>query len=91
MRLIEIEEGVTMRFPKRSEDFADGFEAGLVAAALTLLPRRHDATISTATVPALAKVAMCYGYRMVQAPEVNGMVHISLMRADIRPRLTVVS
>lgn len=91
MRLIEIEEGVSMRFPRRSEDFADGFEAGLVAAALVQLPHRHDATISAATIPALAKVATCYGYRMVQGAEINGMVRISLMRADVRPRLTVVS
>lgn len=91
MRLIEIEEGVSIRFPKRSEDFADGFEAGLVAAALVQMPHRHDATISAATVPALTKVAVCYGYRMAHGPEINGMVRVSLMRADIRPRLTVVS
>lgn len=91
MRLIEIEDGVSIRFPKRSEDFADGFEAGLVAAALMSLPHRHDATIAAGTVPAIAKVAACYGYRLAQAPEVNGMVAISLMRHDVRPRLTVVS
>jgi hypothetical protein len=90
MRAIEIEDGVTIRFPLRSEEFADGFEAGLVAAALTGLPHRHDATIAAGTIPAITKLARCYGYRLVQGPEENGMVRLSLIRADLRPKLYVV-
>jgi hypothetical protein len=90
MRLIEIEEGVTIRFPTRSDDFAEGFEAGMAAAALAALPLRHNARVATGAVPAIAKLARCYGYRVVQGPEEDGMVYLTLLRADTRPRLTVV-
>ena len=91
MRPIEIEEGVSIRFLSRSDDFSDGFEAGLVAAALATLPHRHDAVIAAGSVPAIAKLARCYGYRLAMGPEENGMARLSLIRADIRPRFHVVA
>lgn len=90
MRLIEIEEGVTIRFPTRSDDFSEGFEAGLAAAALACLPLRHDTTVASGAVAAIAKLARCYGYRVIRGPEENGMTPLTLMRADMRPRLTLV-
>ena len=39
MRRIEIVEGLSIRFPNRSEEFLEGFEIGLMAASLAFSPR----------------------------------------------------
>lgn len=90
MRLIEIEEGITIRFPTRSDEFSEGFEAGLIASALTHMPLRHDARVAAGAAAPVSKLARVYGYRVIETPDGDGMVRITLLRADQRPRLTLV-
>lgn len=91
MRRIEIVEGLSIRFPNRSEEFLEGFEIGLVAAALAFSPARHVVDISEAAVTQAADLARNLGYRVVEGPAAEGRIALTLIRADVRPSLRVVA
>jgi hypothetical protein len=91
MRPIQIEDGLTMRFPRRSNEFADGVVGGIIAGILSAAaPEQHQARVATQAVQHVGDLARCYGYRVVEGAEDNGMVALTLLRADARPRLRVV-
>lgn len=91
MRRIEIVEGLSIRFPNRSEEFLEGVEIGLMAAALAFSPARHVFELSQAAVAQAADLARNLGYRVVEGPAVDGRVAMTLVRSDMRPSLRVVA
>lgn len=91
MRRIEIVEGLSIRFPNRSGDFVEGVEIGLLAAALATHPARHAVDLTPGTVSQAQAFARSLGYRVVTAPERDGLVAFTCLREDVRPSLRVVT
>jgi hypothetical protein len=91
MRRIEIVDGLTVRFPNRSEEFLEGVEIGLLAAALALSPVRHAVDIAQGALAQATDFARSLGYRVVEGPAAEGRVALTLLRADVRPALRVVA
>lgn len=91
MRRIEIVEGLSIRFPNRSEEFLEGVEIGLMAASLAFSPARHVCELSESAVAQATDLARNLGYRVVEGPAAAGRVSMTLIRADVRPSLRVVA
>jgi hypothetical protein len=91
MRRIEIADGLSVRFPKRSDEFVEGVEIGLLAAALAGGPARHLMDVSPVTVEQATAFARSLGYRVVTGPARDGLVALTFMRGDVRPRFQVVA
>jgi hypothetical protein len=69
MRRIEIGDGLDLGFPGRSADFREGFEIGLLAAALLYGAPTVTLGVSVRAIPEAAELARKLGYSMTRAPE----------------------
>lgn len=69
MRRIEVGDGLELGFPGRSADFREGFEVGLLAAALLYGAPTVTLGVSVRAIPQVADLARQLGYSMTRAPE----------------------
>lgn len=90
MRRIEIVDGLSIRFPNRSDEFVEGVEIGLLAAALAAKPARHSADLTPRTVAQAEAFARSLGYRVVRGPERDGLVLLTCLREDVKPSFRLV-
>lgn len=91
MRRIEIADGLSIRFPNRSEEFIEGVEIGLLAAALATKPARHAADLTPRSVTQAEAFARSLGYRVVRGPETaEGLVALTCLREDVKPSFRIV-
>lgn len=91
MRRIEIADGLSIRFPNRSDEFVEGVEIGLLAAALAAHPARHAADLTPGSVAQAEAFARSLGYRVVRGPETGGLVALTCLRQDVKPNFKVVT
>jgi hypothetical protein len=91
MRRIEIMDGLSVRFPNRSDEFVEGVEIGLLAAALAARPARHAADVTPRSVAQAEAFARSLGYRVVTGPETAGLVALTCMREDVKPSFKLVA
>ncbi len=91
VRSIEIEDGLSVRFPRRSADFTEGVEIGILAAYMALRHPFIAREISTASLIQARVLAEKLGYRLTEEEEADAFTRITLTRQDIRPKLRLVS
>jgi hypothetical protein len=91
MRRIEIADGLSVRFPRRSDDFVESVEIGLLAAALAVSPVSHAMELSPVTVAQATAFARSLGYRVVAGTEDEGRVSVTFLRPDARPQFRLIA
>jgi hypothetical protein len=90
MRSIEVADGVTVRFPSRSEEFDQGVEIGALAAALALAPVEHWQRLSPGNSEQARALAEAMGFRMLDQKPDAPDAEIVFVRAGRRPALRLV-
>lgn len=91
MRTIEVEEGLSIRFPERGSEFADGVEMGMLALEISSRRPVLSRTISSHNVDQARVLANKLGYRVVDAQRNGEWTRITVHQRGIRPLLRVVS
>lgn len=90
-RKVNIEPGLSVGFPHRSAEFAEGVEIGILAGLMAVGSPRFDHHISSGAVEQARDLAAPLGYRILVSGEADGLVQIALSRASLRPRLSLVA
>lgn len=88
--VIEIEPGLRIKFPGRSDDFCLGVEVGILAGELASAPMSLTRSIAVANVLQVRELASKFGYRVTIDSETAGIALISLTLFRQKPRLQVV-
>jgi hypothetical protein len=90
MRFVEVEPGLRLRFPGRSEDFADGVEIGALAAAMALGHLKYFAQIAAANLEQARALAESLGYTMFPGAASGDCLEATFYKGSRRPKLRVV-
>ncbi len=90
MRSIEVADGVTVRFPSRSEEFDQGVEIGALAAALAQGPSEHWQRLSPGNSEQARALADAMGYRMLEPKPGATDLEMIFVRSGRRPALRLV-
>ena len=90
MRRIFIEDGLSVRFPGRDEEFDQGFEMGILATLMSAGPSQGAVCISSETLAQAHALAERMGFRLVCEPAGDGFATVTLASRQARPRLRVV-
>lgn len=90
MRRIEIEDGLTVRFPGREGEFADGVEIGVLAALMGMGVPVIARAVALSNIEQARALAEKLGYRLVVRPACGETVRVELRRLGVRPQLKVV-
>jgi hypothetical protein len=89
MRRIHLTDDVTLRFPQRSEDFDEGVELGILAAAMGFGTIDH-AWIGRGSREQARALAEKMGYRVVEGQSAGDWIEITFRPQSTRPKLTLV-
>jgi hypothetical protein len=89
-RKIHLDDDCTLRFPGRSEDFADGVEVGILAAQMDLGIAPLVRRVGVDNIEQVRVIASRLGYRLTIAETDEEAVTINLQREGARPRLRLV-
>jgi hypothetical protein len=90
VRRIHVEDGLSLRFPNRDENFDEGVEIGILAVLMSAGPRGFTHWVSTSNVEQARSLAERMGYRLT-AGEVDGALTEVIFRSGrARPKLTLV-
>lgn len=90
MRRIYVEEGLNVRFPGRSEDFAQGVEIGIALALLSSAQSNVTLWMSSETLEQVQALCCKMGFRSVVRASEGGASKITLMRGRARAELRLV-
>ena len=90
MRRIHVEDGLSVRFPGRSEEFNEGVEIGMLAVLMSSGQRGFTRWLSPANLEQARAIADRMGYRLT-AGEADGDLTEAIFRTGrARPKLTLV-
>jgi hypothetical protein len=90
MRHIYLDDGVRLRFPKRSEDFDLGVEVGLIAARMEMAVESFTRRIFAENLHQIRALAGKMGYRLVEEPCGDGSTEILFLHGEAKPSLKLV-
>lgn len=90
MRRIFIEDGLSVRFPGRDEEFDQGFEIGLLAAMMSSGQSSGALCIAADAVAQAQALAEKMGFRLTSAPAEDGVAEVTFTSARARPRLQLI-
>ena len=90
MRRIHVEEGLSLRFPGRPEEFNEGVEIGVLAVLMSSGHTAFTQWISTANVAQARSLAEPMGYRLTEGDADGLFTEVTLRIAEARPKLTLV-
>lgn len=100
MRLITIADGVTVRFPTRSQDFDEGVEIGVIAGLMASGIARFDVRVARETLEQARSLAEGFGYRVATGGGAGGAfdgsaregdeIVVTFLTGAQKPRLQVV-
>ena len=91
MRAIEVEPGLSVRFPGRSADFAEGVEVGILSILMAQGAPDISREVPNACVDQVSVLAVKLGYRMSREGGEDGRSWITLRPRGMRPSLRIVS
>lgn len=91
MRRIEIETGLSLRFPGRSAEFDEGVEIGLLAANLAMSRAEFTLHLSPATLDQARALAERFGYRVHTCSADDERIEVVFLTGRRRPKLTLVT
>jgi hypothetical protein len=89
-RHVHLEDDCTLRFPGRSDEFAEGVEVGILAAQMDLGLAPLARSVGTANVEQVRSLARRLGYRVLVGTCEAGWTRLELYRATDRPALRIV-
>ena len=89
MRPIYVEEGLTLRFPARGEEFNQGVEIGIVAV-LMAAGQSFNVSLSLASVDQARELADKMNFRVIVGPIRDHTAHVTFSNTQGRPALTLV-
>jgi hypothetical protein len=89
VRRIHVEDGLSVRFPGRDEDFNEGVEIGILAG-LMGSGRGFTHWISAANVEQARAIADKMAYRVTVGEEDGGLIEVIFRTGKARPKLTLV-
>lgn len=90
MRRIHVEEGLSLRFPGRDEDFNEGVEIGILAAFMSSGQRGFTHWISQRNVEQARAIAEKMGYRLTQGETDGELTEVIFRTGRMRPTLVLV-
>ena len=90
MRHIHVEDGLSLRFPGRDEEFNEGVEIGIVAARMSTGQSCFTARVSLANIEQASSLAEKMGYRLILGPTQDTSAQVIFRTGPARPRLTLV-
>jgi hypothetical protein len=90
MRHIQIENGLKLRFPARSEDFDQGVEIGILAVLMTSAQTGFTQRISATNLEQARSLAEKMGFHLIVASSNADWTEIILRSGRARPKLTLV-
>jgi hypothetical protein len=90
MRRIHVEDGLSLRFPNRGEDFNEGVEIGVLAVLMSAGQRGFTHWVSPANVEQAREIAGKMGYRLTEGTSDGGLTEVILRTGRARPTLTLV-
>jgi hypothetical protein len=89
VRHVQIDEGLRLRFPRRSAEFDEGVEVGMAAALMASATRTFSRRIATGTVDQIRALAPRLGFHVVVEAVEGGWADLSFRPGPERPRLTL--
>jgi hypothetical protein len=90
MRQIHVEDGLSIRFPGRDEDFNEGVEIGIVAVLMAAGEGAFTRYLSTANIEQARSLAEKLGYQLVTGSCDGPSTLVTFRRGSARPKLTLV-
>jgi hypothetical protein len=90
VRRIQVEQGLSLRFPGRDEEFNEGVEIGILAVLMSSGQRSFTHWIASANVSQARAVAGKMGYRLSVGPSDGELTEVILRTGRARPALTLV-
>ena len=90
MRRIQVEDGLSLRFPGRDEEFNEGVEIGILAVLMSTGQRGFTRWLSSANVEQARAIADKMGYRLTTGEVDGGLVEAIFRTGRARPKLTLV-
>jgi hypothetical protein len=90
MRQIHVEDGLSLRFPERDEDFNEGVEIGMIAVLMAAGEGAFTRFLSTANIEQARSLAEKLGYHLVTGCCDGPSTLVTFRRESGRPKLTLV-
>jgi hypothetical protein len=90
VRRIHVENGLSLRFPGRDEDFNEGVEIGILATLMSSGQRGFTHWVSSANVEQAREMASQMGYRLTAGAIDGDLTEVILRTGRARPTLTLV-
>ncbi|HKG84428.1 MAG TPA: hypothetical protein VKB16_14920 [Beijerinckiaceae bacterium] len=90
MRWVQVEDGLSLRFPARDAAFHEGVELGILAALLNAGHGRVTHIMSAANLDQARALAAKMGYRLTLAGSEGEMIEVDFWTGPARPRLRLV-
>lgn len=90
MAVVEVEDGLTVRFPGRNTSFREGVEIGLLLADLAAGLPEIERRVGAGALDQARQLAGAFGYRLAAGEEADGTVPVVCAKGRERPRLTVI-
>ena len=90
MRWIQVEDGLSLRFPARDAAFHEGVEMGILAALLNAGHGRVTHILSAANLDQARVLAAKMGYRLTLGAGKGETIEVDFWTGAARPRLTLV-
>ena len=90
MRWVQVEDGLSLRFPARDAAFHEGVELGILAALLNAGHGRVTHIMSAANLDQARALAAKMGYRLTLGGSEGEMIEVDFWTGPARPRLRLV-
>jgi hypothetical protein len=90
VRRIHVEDGLSLRFPGRQEDFNEGVEIGLLIALMTSGQDSFSRWLSTGNIDQARAIAEMMRYRMVEGAVDGTWTELTFRTGRARPKLRLV-
>jgi hypothetical protein len=89
-RVVHLDDGFTLRFPQRDQEFASGVEIGILAVLMDLGHCSIARWIASQNLAQVRALAEKFGYRLAHGAPDNEWIRITLSRGKAEPRLKLV-
>ena len=90
MRRIHMEDGLSLRFPGRGEEFNEGVEIGILAALMNTGLSAFSHWVSTDNLDQARAIAEKFGYRLAIGRVDGILTEVTARSGAVRPKLTLV-
>lgn len=90
MRTIYLEDDLRLRFPGRDDEFAEGFEVGMIAMLMSLGQAEISRRLSEESLEQAEVLALKLGYHLAERHQLDNGVEVTFRLGRARPKLRLV-